>query len=238
MVRIAVIYGGQSTEHSISCISAGAIMAHLPKDRFEIFPVGIRRNGTWVEGELDPVAGATLPEVSGLRAVCLSTSPLTSGTFFNPDTGETVAEVDVIFPVLHGKFGEDGTIQGLFELSGVPYVGPGVMASACGMDKEYTKKLVAAEGIAVAPSVTLRTPHQQLDEAQRERLGLPVFVKPANGGSSIGVSKVERWEDFDTALNEAFKQDNKVLVEGALVGDEVEVGVLQYPDGSLSLIHI
>ena len=130
MVRIAVIYGGQSTEHSISCISAGAIMAHLPKDRFEIFPVGIRRDGTWVEGELDPVAGATLPEVSGLRAVCLSTSPLTPGTFFNPDTGETVAEVDVIFPVLHGKFGEDGTIQGLFELSGVPYVGPGVLASA------------------------------------------------------------------------------------------------------------
>lgn len=234
MVRIAVIYGGQSTEHSISCISAGAIMAHLPKDRFEIFPVGIRRDGTWVEGELDSVAGATLPEVSGLRAVCLSTSPLTPGTFFNPETGETVAEVDVIFPVLHGKFGEDGTIQGLFELSGVPYVGPGVLASACGMDKEYTKKLVAAEGIAVAPSVTLRTPHQQLDETQRERLGLPVFVKPANGGSSIGVSKVERWEDFDTALNEAFKQDNKVLVEGALVGDEVEVGVLQYPDGSIA----
>lgn len=233
MIRIAVIYGGQSTEHSISCISAGAIIAELPRDEFEVYPVGITRDGTWVEGSLDPVQGRELPEVTGGRAVCLSTTPATRGTFTDPGSGEAVAEVDVVFPVLHGKFGEDGTIQGLFELSGVPYVGPGVLASACGMDKEYTKKLVEAEGIAVAPGVILRA-GEKLAESDRERLGLPMFVKPANGGSSIGVSKVETWDDLQPALELAFAEDTKVLVEGALHGDEVEVGVLEYPDGRVS----
>lgn len=228
-MRVAVIYGGRSTEHSISCISAGAIMANLAGH--EVFPVGITRGGDWVEGVLDPV-DAELPEVAASRAVCLSTSPATPGTFTYPDTGEVAFEADVVFPVLHGKFGEDGTIQGLFELSGVPYVGPGVLASACGMDKEYTKKLVAAEGIAVAPGVGLRRGDARGDlRGDLEALGLPVFVKPANGGSSIGVSKVEAWEDLDAAVELAFAEDTKVLVEGALVGDEVEVGVLQHPDG-------
>lgn len=230
MIRIAVIYGGQSTEHSISCISAGAIMAELPRDTFEVYPVGITRDGTWVEGCLDPVQGRELPEVSGGRVVSLSTSPATRGTFTDPATGEVVSTVDVVFPVLHGKFGEDGTIQGLFELSGVPYVGPGVLASACGMDKEYTKKLVEAEGIAVAPGAIVRT-GETLTEDDRARLGLPVFVKPAKGGSSIGVSKVETWDALRPALELAFAEDDKVLVEGALHGDEVEVGVLEYSDG-------
>lgn len=233
MIRIAVIYGGQSTEHSISCISAGAIIAELPKDTYQVYPVGITRDGTWVEGSLDPVGGAALPEVAAGRAISLSTAPSTRGTFTDAATGEAVAEVDVIFPVLHGKYGEDGTIQGMFELSGIPYVGPGVLASACGMDKEYTKKLVAAEGIAVARCAIVREPGATVSDADKQRLGLPAFVKPANGGSSIGVSKVERWEDLDAALELAFEQDGKVLVEGALIGDEVELGVLEHPDGRL-----
>ncbi|WP_066526937.1 D-alanine--D-alanine ligase family protein [Corynebacterium bouchesdurhonense] len=234
MIRIAVIYGGQSTEHSISCISAGSIMAELPSGEFEVYPVGITRDGDWVEGSFDPVGGATLPEVTAGRRVTLSASPATKGQFTDALTGEVTAEVDVIFPVLHGKYGEDGTIQGLFELSGIPYVGPGVLASACGMDKECTKTIVAAEGIPVAPGVTLRASGPRtLSGEQRERLGLPVFVKPANGGSSIGVSKVERWEDLDGAIATAFDNDAKVLVEGALVGDEVEVGVLELVDASV-----
>ncbi|MBL7285797.1 D-alanine--D-alanine ligase [Corynebacterium godavarianum] len=232
MIRIAVIYGGQSTEHSISCISAGAVMAHLSSERYEIYPVGITRSGAWVEGALDPVAGATLPEVSGKREVALSLNPDRRGVFVDAASGEALAQVDVVFPVLHGKFGEDGTIQGLLEMAGVPYVGPGVLASACGMDKEYTKKLVRAEGVAVAEEVVLRA-GQTLDDAQRARLGLPVFVKPASGGSSIGVSKVESWEALDEAIALAHESDGKVLVESELHGDEVEVGVIEHPDGRI-----
>lgn len=234
MIRIALIYGGQSTEHSISCISAGAIMAHLPAEEYEVYPVGITRDGTWVEGTRDPVAGEALPEVAPGRALRLSTTPATRGQFTDAQTGDVTATVDVIFPVLHGKYGEDGTIQGLFELSGIPYVGPGVLASACGMDKEFTKKVVAAEGIPVADGVLLRAGERtDLNADEREHLGLPVFVKPCNGGSSIGVSKVEDWAELPAAIELAFANDTKVLVEGALVGDEVEIGVLEYPDGRI-----
>ena len=234
VIRIAVIYGGQSTEHSISCISAGSIMAELPAGEFEVYPVGITRDGAWVEGSLDPVGGEELPEVAPGREITLSATPATKGRFTDAATGEVVAEVDVVFPVLHGKYGEDGTVQGLFELSGIPYVGPGVLASACGMDKEFTKTLVSAESIPVAESITLRAGGKRtLTDQERERLGLPMFVKPANGGSSIGVSKVTRWEDLDAAIAEAFANDRKVLVEGMLVGDEVEVGVLELADGTV-----
>lgn len=210
-------------------------MAELPADEFEIYPVGITREGVWVEGARDPVQGQELPEVAPGREIVLSITPAKRGTFSDARTSEVTAEVDVIFPVLHGKYGEDGTIQGLFELSGIPYVGPGVLASACGMDKEYTKKLVSAEGIKVAPGVTLRANGKcDLSENDKARLGLPVFVKPAKGGSSIGVSKVDCWEDLPAALELAFANDAKVLVEGALVGDEVEVGVLERPDGTVT----
>lgn len=232
MIRVAVIYGGRSSEHSISCISAAAIMAELPKETFEVFPVGITRDGTWVEGTLDPAGSATLPEVSGGREIALSLNPARRGTFVEVATGKEVTMVDVAFPVLHGKYGEDGTIQGLFELSGLPYVGPGVLASACAMDKEYTKKLISAAGIAVTDEVILRA-GESLDQAAKARLGLPVFVKPARGGSSIGVSKVDTWAELDDAIALARQSDGKVLVEAELVGDEVEVGVLEYPDGSL-----
>lgn len=207
-------------------------MAHLSPERYEIYPVGITRGGAWVEGSRDPVAGATLPEVTGEREVALSLNPDRRGQFIDVATGEVRATVDVVFPVLHGKFGEDGTIQGLLEMAGLPYVGPGVLASACGMDKEYTKTLVRAAGVAVAEQVVLGR-GESLDEAQRGMLGLPVFVKPASGGSSIGVSKVESWEAFEEALALAFESDTKVLVESELVGDEVEVGVIEHPDGRI-----
>ncbi|MDY5784929.1 D-alanine--D-alanine ligase family protein [Corynebacterium sp.] len=232
VIRIAVIYGGQSTEHSISCISAGSIMAELDRERYEIFPVGITREGAWVVGEIDPIASATLPEVREGREIALSLNPARRGEFVDAFTGESIATVDVVFPVLHGKYGEDGTIQGMFELSGIPYVGPGVMASACSIDKEYTKKLAVQAGLNVTREVVLED-NSGLSAEQREYLGLPVFVKPASGGSSIGVSKVTTWDEIDAALATAFETDNKVVVEAEVIGDEVEVGVLEYPDGSV-----
>lgn len=232
VIRIAVVYGGRSTEHSISCISAGSVMSHLDPEVYEVFPVGIRRDGTWVRGDIDPVGGEALPEVCDGAEIALSINPSRRGEFTDVATGEVLAQVDVVFPVLHGQFGEDGTIQGLLELSGIPYVGPGVLASACGMDKEYTKKLAALAGIAVSPEVIVRD-GATLNNEDKERLGLPVFVKPANGGSSIGVSKVTSWEDFDAALQQAYECDSKVIIESEQVGDEVEVGVLEFPDGRI-----
>ena len=160
-------------------------------------------------------------------------NPQRKGLLYDVASGEPLTTVDAVFPVLHGKYGEDGTVQGLLELAGVPYVGPGVLASACGMDKEYTKKLVSAAGIPVTREVILDRA-RELTDAERDHLGLPVFVKPANGGSSIGVSKVTSWEELPAAVALALESDDKVIVEAELVGDEVEVGVLERPDGTVT----
>ena len=233
-IRVAVVYGGRSQEHSISCISAGAIMANLDRERYEVVPVGITREGLWTVGTDDPrelaADGDTLPEVRLREEVALNLNH--RGRLNNLSTGQPLADVDVVLPILHGPFGEDGTIQGLFEIAGVRYVGPGVLASAAGMDKEFTKKLMVAEGLPVTPEVILR-PGEELDDAQRAELGLPVFVKPARGGSSIGISKVDDWAQLPVALQLARESDSKVIVEAMVHGIEVEVGVLEFPDGSL-----
>jgi D-alanine-D-alanine ligase len=144
---------------------------------------------------------------------------------------QLLGSVDVVFPVLHGPYGEDGTIQGLLELAGVPYVGAGVLASAAGMDKEFTKKLLAAEGLPIGDQVVLRRNDATVQLEDRERLGLPVFVKPARGGSSIGVSRVTAWDQLDAAIEFARRHDPKVIVEAAVPGREIECGVLEFPDG-------
>ena len=234
-IKIAIIYGGRSSEHSVSCISAGAIMSHLDPEKYELYPIGITQQGTWTVGESDPEklrsTNAVMPTVTLTKEVSLAVDPARRGQFRFADGSEHVT-VDVIFPVLHGLYGEDGTIQGLFELSGVPYVGTGVLSSACGMDKEYTKKLLAAEGLPVGKEVILRG-EETLTQADCQLLGLPVYVKPARGGSSIGISRVTRWEDTDAALREARQYDTKVIVESEIIGDEVECGVLEYPDGTV-----
>jgi D-alanine-D-alanine ligase len=134
---------------------------------------------------------------------------------------------------LHGPYGEDGTIQGLLELAGVPYVGAGVLASAAGMDKEFTKKLLVAEGLPIGDYAVLRASQSELDADQRARLGLPVFVKPARGGSSIGVSRVTSWQELPAAIEYARQHDPKVIVEAAIIGRELECGVLEFPDGTM-----
>ena len=232
MITLAVIYGGMSSEHSISCISAGAIMAELPKDKYKIFPVGITQDGVWVEGTTDPVGDSQLPSVAGEREVALSVNPSRRGEFYDARTGEVLATIDAVFPVLHGTYGEDGTIQGLLDLAGVPYVGPGVLSSACSMDKQFTKIVARSADVPVTREVVL-VDDEHLDDNDRDYLGLPVFVKPARGGSSIGINKVDSWDQLDDAVRFARLYDSKVIIEAELVGDEVEVGVIERPNGDL-----
>lgn len=233
-IRVAVVYGGRSSEHSVSCISAGAIMNHLDPAKYEVVPIGITKEGQWTPGTTEglEIIDGVMPEVTLGDELALSLNPATKGRFHNVTQHNHYAEVDVIIPVLHGPYGEDGTVQGLFELSDIPYVGTGVLASSAGMDKEFTKKLLKAEGLPVAPEVVLKE-RTALTEEEKQELGLPVFVKPARGGSSIGVSKVRDWADFPHAAEVAFESDGKVLVEPEIVGAEVEIGVLEYADGSI-----
>ncbi|MCP2169929.1 D-alanine--D-alanine ligase family protein [Goodfellowiella coeruleoviolacea] len=235
--RVAVVFGGRSTEHAVSCISAGSVLAHLDRERFDVVMVGITRQGAWVLGSSDPAALAIrdreLPSVSAGQALVLAGDP-TSRALVTLQPGEEtrlLSEVDVVFPVLHGAYGEDGTIQGLLEMAELPYVGPGVLSSAVSMDKEYTKKLLAAEGLPGVDYVVLRRGQQTLTPADRDRLGLPVFVKPARAGSSVGISKVSDWAQLDAAIELARRTDPKVVIEAAAVGREVECGVLEFPDG-------
>jgi D-alanine-D-alanine ligase len=239
-IRVAVVFGGRSSEHAISCVSAGSVLGHLDRERFEIVPVGITPEGGWVLGRDDPEAlsiqNRQLPAVDSTgTALALPADP-TLGGLVRLDrgrAGEVLSAVDVVFPVLHGPYGEDGTIQGLLELAGTPYVGAGVLASAAAMDKEFTKKLLAAEGLPVGDVVVLRPGVATLTDAQRDRLGLPVFVKPARAGSSVGITKVASWAALPAAIAAAREHDPKVLVEAAVVGREVECGVLEFPDGSV-----
>jgi D-alanine-D-alanine ligase len=187
------------------------------------------------------ITDGRLPEVSATSgtALALAQDPRQRGQLVSVNTdagmsaGEVLAAVDVVFPVLHGPYGEDGTIQGLLELAGIPYVGAGVLACATAMDKEFTKKLLAADGLPVGPYAVLRSSQATLGPPQRERLGLPVFVKPARGGSSIGVSRVTDWAQLPDAIGHAREHDPKVLVEAAVVGRELECGVLEFPDGTV-----
>jgi D-alanine-D-alanine ligase len=233
---VAVVFGGRSGEHSVSCASAASVLANLDPERFEVTPIGIARDGRWVQ--VDPstpleITGGELPEVSDGTAVAVRTDTTSPALTIHQGTvaGAAALDVDLVFPVVHGPYGEDGTLQGLLELAGLPYVGPGVLASAAAMDKEFTKKVLSASGIPVVPFAVLRPRDSVLPAADRERLGLPVFVKPARAGSSIGVSKVEDWADLDAAVALARRADPKVLVETAMTGREIECGVLEFPDG-------
>jgi D-alanine-D-alanine ligase len=232
--RVALVFGGRSPEHAISCVSAGSILAALDPDEFEVVPVGITRAGQWVLTGNDPqslaIRDRRLPEITAGSgtAVLLPPDPTERGILvLDPADGAVaLSGVDVVFPALHGAYGEDGTIQGLLEMAGIPYVGANVFASAAAMDKEFTKKLAAAAGVPVGPYAVLRA-GVNLSEADRQRLGLPVFVKPARAGSSYGISKVKDWDELDAAVAAAREIDPKVLVEAAIAGREVECGILE-----------
>ncbi|MBN9621242.1 MAG: D-alanine--D-alanine ligase, partial [Actinobacteria bacterium] len=235
-IRVAVVYGGRSSEHGISVVSAGSVLAALDPEKYEVVPVGITPSGQWLLTDADPqalrITGRTLPEVEKGTAVVLPPDPTTTELVrVEPGTAvEALGSVDVVFPVLHGRYGEDGTIQGMLELAGIPYVGAGVFASAAGMDKQYTKVLLHSAGLDVGEFAVVRR-GQPYSAVDLQALGLPVFVKPARAGSSVGITKVTDWTQLPAALELAFSHDDKALVEAAVVGREVECGVLENADG-------
>ncbi|HET7532047.1 MAG TPA: D-alanine--D-alanine ligase family protein [Nocardioidaceae bacterium] len=238
--RVAVVFGGRSSEHAISCVTAGSVLKAIDPERYDVVPVGITADGRWVLESGDPerlalTSADRLPEVDASRAtVALSNEDGSSRLVVHEPTSvpRTLGEVDVVFPLLHGPWGEDGTIQGLLEMAGVRYVGAGVLASAVGMDKHYMKVVFQAHGLPVLPYAVITPRQWETDPAAcREAvgsLGYPVFVKPCRGGSSIGISKVQDASELDEAVEEARRHDPKVLVEAAAVdGREIECGVIE-----------
>ncbi len=236
--RVAVIFGGRSSEHGVSCVSGGSIMRALEPDQFDVVPIGITPEGRWVLESSDTewlrIIDGRLPQVTAVeQMLVLAADPTATGIHvIEPDqVPEVLGAVDVVFPVLHGPWGEDGTIQGLLEMAGVPYVGSGVMASAVAMDKAAMKAMLRAAGLPVGPYevITAFQWRTDPDEALRRvaGLGLPVFVKPARAGSSIGITKVHREDELVAAIGAAQAHDPKVVIEAGIEGArEIECGVL------------
>jgi D-alanine-D-alanine ligase len=240
--RVAVVFGGRSTEHAVSCVSAGSVLAAIDRNAYDIVPIGISRDGRWVLAADEPeklaITGGALPQVEeSASSVVLSGDPTQRGlTVQEPGkVPQQLGEVDVVLPLLHGPYGEDGTLQGLLELAGVTYVGSGVFASAAAMDKGHMKALLAAAGLPVGPHAVV-TPRAWANDkaAVREAvasLGYPVFVKPCRAGSSVGITKVHKQEDLDDAIEQARGHDLRVVVEAMIGGREIECGVLEGLDG-------
>lgn len=236
-VRVAVVYGGLSAEHEVSVVSARCVLEAIDRDKYEVVPVAITKTGRWI-----------LPERSALELNASAGSlPAVAdeGTIVSlQDTGgsaPSLSDVDVVFPVLHGPYGEDGTIQGLLELAGIPYVGAGVLASAIGIDKEVQKRLFEARGIPVVSWMHIhateweRNPAGCADVAAAQ-IGLPCFTKPSGLGSSVGISKCKTMAALHDGLVEAFAHGDKVLVERAVSARELECGVLGNDEPEASLV--
>ncbi|MGK5532688.1 D-alanine--D-alanine ligase family protein [Streptomyces sp. URMC 129] len=248
--RVAVVFGGRSSEHAISVITAGAVLRAIDRTRYDVLPIGITADGRWALTADDPermaISDGALPSVEQIA------EPGAGGVLLPIDHGrqeviysepgsvpKDLGDVDVVFPMLHGPYGEDGTLQGLLELSGVPYVGAGVLSSAIGMDKEYMKRVFASFGLPVGPYTVVRPREWENDPAAaRKRIvdfaadhGWPLFVKPARAGSSMGISRVDGLAGLDEAVAEARRHDPKIIVESLLRGREIECGVLEFEDG-------
>jgi len=243
--RVAVLFGGRSSEHAISCVTAGSVLQAIDGERYDVVPVGIAHDGRWVLESGDPTrlvigTGDGLPEVDASLPVLSIAHEGGAGSLVVHDAGDVprvLGTVDVVFPLLHGPFGEDGTVQGLLEMAAVRYVGSGVLSSAAGMDKHYMKIVFEAAGLPVLPYTVIRDREWRADQAgcsaAVDRLGYPVFVKPCRGGSSIGISKVGSRAELVEAVEEAQRWDPKVIVE-ATAGEgarEIECGVLGRADG-------
>ena len=238
--RVAVVFGGRSSEHAISCVTAGSVLAAIDRDRYDVVPIGITTEGRWVLAEDAPeklaITGDRLPSVdeTGTSVVLAGDPTLAELTVQEPaKVPQAFGSVDVVLPLLHGPYGEDGTLQGLLELAGVPYVGSGVLSSAACMDKQYMKVVLAAAGLPIGAYVVVRPRDWESDPAAARRaidaLGYPVFVKPARGGSSIGITKVTDADALDAAIEVARRHDPKVVVEALVEAREIECGVLQSP---------
>ncbi|HEX7993861.1 MAG TPA: D-alanine--D-alanine ligase family protein [Streptosporangiaceae bacterium] len=251
-IKVAVVFGGRGPEHPISCLGGGNVLRVIDRDRYEVIPIGITTEGVWLEVADDPaklaITSGELPTVESVAkpdahvvpwAYQGDTSVVASAPGHVP---HVLGDVDVVLPVLHGPFGEDGTIQGLLEMSGVAYVGAGVLASAVSMDKEYMKLIFQAKGLPVGPHVVVHdtewppsdppTRAQAGVAQQIDALGWPLFIKPARGGSSLGTSKANDADELADAIALARRFDPKILVEAAITAREIEVAVLEGLDGA------
>lgn len=232
-LKLGVIFGGMSTENEVSCISGVSVIKNLNKDKYDIFPIYIDKNGKWFEIQ-------NLEENEKLGEGLKDKNPIDNIMGF-------LKTLDVVFPVLHGLYGEDGTIQGVFELLQIPYVGCGVLASSVGMDKVYTKVIFDKAKINQTKYVYIRKYNdnyiyidrefnekilkiEEVSSMTMEKLKFPMFVKPSNSGSSVGISKVDTKEELEKAINEASKFDKKILIEEGINGREVECAVLGNED--------
>jgi D-alanine-D-alanine ligase len=238
-IRVGVIFGGRSGEHEVSLASAQGIMKAIDKGKYEILPIGITKDGRWIASG-DPMKALESGLTAGSEPVALLGDPSQRGLMRleGNERGlvpSRLAEIDVIFPVLHGPYGEDGTVQGLLELAGLPYVGAGVTGSALGMDKLVFKDLMRVHGLPVAPYLGIKRREWERDpQAVMQRIEAafpyPMFVKPANLGSSVGVSKVHDRTELPGALEEAASYDRKLLIEKGINAREIEVSVLGNDD--------
>lgn len=236
--RVAILFGGRSSEHAVSCVTAAGVLGAIDQDKYDVIPIGIAKTGQWVLASGNTtqwsLSASSLPEVApSAQSVTLAEiggehQLITAST---DEVPTELGSVDVVFPLLHGPFGEDGTIQGLLELSDTRYVGAGVLASAVGMDKHFMKVVFESAGLQVGPYVAV-TDRQWLNDPELvrkrvDRLGFPVFVKPSRAGSSMGISKVDTMEDLDAAIELAREHDPKLVIEAGIVGREIECAVLE-----------
>jgi len=240
-LRVAVLYGGRSGEHEVSLASARSVIAAMDPNRYEIYPVGISKEGRWLPSERYLGDGDPVRMIAGEASARSS-----SDTTLAPRADQLARQlsrfprVDVVFPVLHGTFGEDGTVQGLFELADLPYVGAGVLGSAVGMDKAVMKDVLSAHGLPVVESTTVlasrwaTTPEAVIEEIE-QRFAYPLFVKPCNLGSSVGVSKARDRRDLKAALDTAARYDRRLLIERAVNAREIECSVLGNDEPEASL---
>lgn len=237
-IRVAVVFGGVSSEHAVSCVTAQSVISAMDPEKYDVIPVGITKSGQWT---LVP-AGQTRfaldsgdsPEVSGAGTAVQLHTTADGQELMSVNEGDPVkslGDVDVVFPLLHGPFGEDGTIQGMLEMAGVPYVGSGVLASAAGMDKHFMKVIFAAAGLRVGPYEVITDRDWEFDRegalGRAASLNFPLFVKPARAGSSMGITKVSEPGELANAVVHAREFDPKVIVEEGIAGREIEVGVLE-----------
>ncbi|MCM2421881.1 D-alanine--D-alanine ligase family protein [Streptomyces sp. RKAG293] len=247
--RVALVFGGRSSEHGVSVVTAASVLRAIDRSKYDVLPIGITTDGRWALTSDDPdrmaITDRRMPTVEQVTdhegTVVLPVDPANREVVYSEPgvVPKALGDVDVVFPVLHGPYGEDGTLQGLLELSGVPYVGAGVLASAVGMDKEYMKRVFISFGLPVGPYLVIRPRDWENDQETARRSivefaadhGWPLFVKPARAGSSMGISKVEDASGLDEAIEEARRHDPKVIVESLLRGREIECGVLEFEDG-------
>ncbi|CAN2204763.1 DdlA D-alanine-D-alanine ligase and related ATP-grasp enzymes [Candidatus Nanopelagicaceae bacterium] len=224
---IAIVFGGRSSEHEISCLSAGGVLSAIDRAKYEVVLIGITKKGKWVlvpHSHQLTISAGKMPEVP-------SDAPAVVADVAGFSVGGKDLKIDLIFPTLHGPYGEDGSIQGLFEIADLPYVGSGVLASAVAMDKSFAKPIFAAHGLKVADGFTVTANQWNLEKSELQQkadaLGYPLFVKPARGGSSRGTTKVKSADKLAAAVAEAHRFDPKAMVESAIVGLEIECAVLE-----------